>query len=76
MDSLEDKTVALLGLAFKPNTDDLRSAPSLSNVATLLSAGAAVRAWDPVAQENFKKHYPYQVRYFPTIEETITGADI
>ncbi|NLW79545.1 MAG: UDP-glucose/GDP-mannose dehydrogenase family protein [Ruminococcaceae bacterium] len=76
IDDLEDKTVALLGLAFKPDTDDLRSAPSLGNVATLLSSGAVVRAWDPVAQDNFRKVYPYQISYCATIEEAITGADL
>jgi UDPglucose 6-dehydrogenase len=45
---LRDKTIALLGLAFKPNTDDLREAPSLVIAARLLAEGAEVRAWDPV----------------------------
>jgi UDPglucose 6-dehydrogenase len=49
------KTIGLLGLAFKPNTDDLREAPSLRLVHELLKAGARVRVFDPVAMDNFRK---------------------
>ena len=50
--------VAVLGLAFKPGTDDLREAPSLDNVPLLLEQGAIITAYDPVAAENFKKRFP------------------
>lgn len=50
--------IAVLGLAFKPGTDDLREAPSLDNVELLLEQGANLVAYDPVASGNFKKKYP------------------
>lgn len=50
--------VAVLGLTFKPDTDDLREAPSLDNIPLLLEQGAHVLAFDPVGGENFKKRYP------------------
>ena len=52
---LKGKTIGLLGLAFKPNTDDLREAPSLRIVERLRAAGAVLKAFDPIAMDNFKK---------------------
>lgn len=75
-DTLEGKTVAVLGLTFKPGTDDLREAPSLINIPIMLEDGAKIKVWDPVGMENFKKIYPNQVLYCNDIEETITDADI
>ena len=56
--TFEHLKVAVLGLAFKPGTDDLREAPSLDNVKLLLDNGADIYAYDPVAAENFRKKYP------------------
>ena len=75
-DSLEGLTVAVLGLTFKPNTDDLREAPSLVNIPIMLDDGATVKAWDPVGEENYKKKYPDELQYCDTIEETLKDADI
>lgn len=75
-DEFEGLTVAVLGLTFKPGTDDLREAPSLVNIPLLLDDGAKVKAWDPVGIKNFKKHYPDEIEYCDTIEKTITDADI
>ncbi len=58
MISFEHLKAAVLGLAFKPGTDDLREAPSLDNVRLLLEAGADIYAYDPVARENFCRLYP------------------
>ena len=69
-------TVAVLGLTFKPGTDDLREAPSLVNIPILLDDGASVKAWDPVGVENFKKKMSDEITYCDSIEETLKDADI
>ncbi|MCM1154254.1 MAG: UDP-glucose/GDP-mannose dehydrogenase family protein [Roseburia sp.] len=58
MITFQNLRVAVLGLAFKAGTDDLREAPSLDNVELLLESGADICAYDPVAADNFKKKYP------------------
>ena len=75
-DSFEGLTVAVLGLTFKPGTDDLREAPSLVNIPIFLEDGAKVKVWDPVGVNNFKRLYPIEVIYCDTISETIEDADI
>ena len=56
--SVEDKRIAILGLAFKQNTDDMRDAPSIPLVTNLLERGASISAYDPVAAENARKLLP------------------
>lgn len=75
-DDFDGLTVAVLGLTFKPGTDDLREAPSLVNIPLLLEDGAKVKAWDPVGTDNFKKQFPKELQYCETIEETIQDAAI
>lgn len=75
-DSLNGLTIAVLGLSFKPGTDDLREAPSLVNIPIMLEDGAKVKVWDPVASESFKRIYPNQITYCNSIEETLLNADI
>jgi len=72
--SLQGRTVALLGLAFKPNTDDMREAPSLVLAGRLIAEGATVRAWDPVAIPEARKHLP-GVEFAETVLEAVSGAD-
>lgn len=69
--------VAILGLTFKPGTDDLREAPSLDNIALLLKNGAdKIYAYDPVGIENFKKKYPKEINYVKTPEEALKDANV
>lgn len=75
-DSLEDLNIAVLGLTFKPGTDDLREAPSLVNIPLMLEDGAHVKAWDPVGIPNFKKIYPDKINYCCSIEDTLIDADL
>lgn len=75
-ESFNGLTVAILGLTFKPGTDDLREAPSLQNIPILIEDGASVKAWDPIGSDNYKKLYPTDITYCNSIEETIMDADL
>jgi UDPglucose 6-dehydrogenase len=74
LETLEGRTVGLLGLAFKPNTDDLREAPSLDIARVLIAAGAEVRAYDPAAMAGARELLP-QVVYSADPYELAAGAD-
>jgi UDPglucose 6-dehydrogenase len=73
--NLSGKKIAILGLAFKPNTDDMREAPSIYVITQLLSKGAKISAYDPVAIENAKRVLPKGVHYASNAYEAATGAD-
>ncbi len=73
--SLKDKTVAVLGLTFKPNTDDMRDAPSLSIIAGLQAAGAAIRVFDPEGMDEAKTLID-GVEWCQDAYDAITGADV
>ena len=68
--------VAVLGLTFKPGTDDLREAPSLDNVKLLLEKGANIYAYDPVGEDNYKKKYPTEINYVSSPEEALKDANV
>ena len=72
---LSDKRIALLGLAFKPDTDDMREASSLVLAARLLGEGAGVRAYDPVAREAAGDLLPPDVELRSSALEALDGAD-
>ena len=68
-------TIAIWGLAFKPNTDDMREAPSLVTVEGLLDRGARVVAHDPVAMEEARNHFGDRIEYASSNYDALEGAD-
>lgn len=82
--NLKNMNVAVLGLTFKPGTDDLREAPSIDNIELLLDAGVNVKAYDPISIESFKKRISYKfeedgttgtITYFDNIDDALKDAD-
>lgn len=72
--NLEGKKIAVLGLAFKPNTDDMRDAPSIDVIPELMRKGAEVVTYDPVAMENAKKVIP-NLQTVSSLVDAVSGAD-
>jgi UDPglucose 6-dehydrogenase len=72
---LEGKIIALWGLAFKPNTDDIREAPSLYNINALLEMGAKVKVYDPEAQLNVFNLVGDKIIYAKDQYDAVEGAD-
>ena len=72
--SFKGKTVAVLGLAFKPQTDDVREAASIVIVSNLAESGSTVQAYDPIAMDNFKNHFP-NIQYFDSWQDAVKNAD-
>jgi len=70
-----DKTIAVLGLTFKPETDDMRDAPSLAILPALADKGAIIKAHDPQGVEEAKPLLPESISYMNSIDETIQDAD-
>jgi len=72
---LKGKTIAIWGLAFKPETDDIREAPALYMIDKLLEAGAKVKAFDPEAMDNVKEKYGDKISFGKDMYEVTEGAD-
>ncbi|MFQ5828387.1 MAG: UDP-glucose dehydrogenase family protein [Candidatus Methylomirabilia bacterium] len=72
---LDDKVIGVLGLAFKPNTDDMREATSVEVIRVLHEAGATIRAYDPVATANARSLLPRSVNFCASPYEVAGGAD-
>ena len=73
--SVSGKTIAVLGLTFKPETDDMRDSPSLAILPNLIDKGAVIHAHDPQGMEEAKKLLPAAVVYFNDVYEAINGSD-
>jgi UDPglucose 6-dehydrogenase len=72
--SVEGKTICVLGLAFKSNTDDVRYSPAITIIESLLAHGACVQAFDPEAMPNMKKIFPH-ITYCASVYESVSNAD-
>ena len=72
---LRGKRIALWGLAFKPETDDMREAPALIIIDKLLAAGASVSVYDPVAMDECRRRIGDRVHYASSIYDAAEGAD-
>jgi UDPglucose 6-dehydrogenase len=73
--TLKGKTITVLGLAFKPGTDDVRSSPALDIIPQLANKGANVRAYDPIAIQEAKKRLGYQCIYMDDLYKAIENTD-
>ncbi|MFH1836940.1 MAG: UDP-glucose/GDP-mannose dehydrogenase family protein [Candidatus Omnitrophota bacterium] len=73
--NIKDKTVAVWGLAFKPDTDDIRSAPAIDIIERLIKEDAKIKVFDPAAMENTKKKIGERIVYCRDIYEAAEGAD-
>ena len=76
VDTIKGKVVAVLGLAFKPETDDMREAPALVVIDRLLGEGASVRVFDPVAMDECRRRIGDSVTYCQNIYDAADGADV
>lgn len=72
---LTGKTIGVWGLAFKPNTDDIREAPALTIISRLLNKGAKVKAYDPEAMENVKQIFGDKIEFSSNEYEAVEGVD-
>jgi UDPglucose 6-dehydrogenase len=74
-DTLSGRTIGIWGLAFKPNTDDIREAPALYTIEALLEAGATVKAFDPEAMENIQRYFGDRIELCKDQYEVLINAD-
>ena len=73
--NVHNKTITILGLTFKPNTDDMRESPSIPIIHRLIEEGAQIKVFDPVGNEKAKPLLPNTVQYFDRINDAANQAD-
>lgn len=73
--NVNNKTIAVLGLTFKPNTDDMRESASLPIIHRLIEEGAIIKAFDPIGNDKAQPLLPNNVQYYDNVKDTATGAD-
>lgn len=74
--TFKDHKITILGLTFKPGTDDLREAPAIENIRLLLEQGAKIIVYDPVGMPNLQKIYPNEIEYACSPEEALDSSDV
>lgn len=73
---LEGKRIAVLGVTFKPETDDLREAPSIPNIRRMLDEGAEIIVYDPVGINNLKTVFNNEIKYSSNIDDCLLDVDM
>jgi len=76
LEEIQGNTVSLLGLSFKPQTDDVRESSSLRLINKLLEKNVKIKVYDPIAMNNVKEIYPQQIIYCDSVEESVEDSDI
>jgi UDPglucose 6-dehydrogenase len=75
IDTIDGKTISVLGLAFKPGTDDVRKSPAIPIIQQLKEKGASVKAYDPEAMENMREKHDPDIEYCESYERALDGSD-
>lgn len=76
-ENIDGKTISILGLTFKPKTDDLREAPSIDNIKYLLEKDVKIKAYDPIGINNFKKVFTSdKISFYDNIDDAVKESDI